>query len=160
MSARILAVDPGLTGALALYVPAEPRRIAVHDMPVAGKDVDPAALARLVRELAPTVAVVERVGAMPGQGVSSTFRFGVGYGMVQGVLGALEIPIHLVTPADWKRTYRLPADKEAARARAIQIWPSCPDFARKKDAGRAEAALIARHGDEKLFLGLSSRVAA
>jgi hypothetical protein len=29
---------------------------------------------------------------MPGQGVSSTFTFGTGYGQIQGLLGGLGIP--------------------------------------------------------------------
>lgn len=141
----ILAVDPGLTGALAFYAPAAPDLITVHDMPVAAKDIDPAAIARRLQQLRPDVAIVERVGAMPGQGVSSMFKFGCGYGMVQGVVAALGIPIHLVTPASWKRHFRLPADKEAARARAIQLWPASDLFGLKGTGqARAEAALLAR----------------
>lgn len=140
----ILSIDPGLHGAISFYAPEAPHVITVDDMPVVDKDIDPAALARRIRQIGPDVAIVERVGSMPGQGVSSTFKFGCGYGMVQGVIAALEIPIHLVTPGKWKRHFRLSADKEEARARAIQLWPSCDRFGRKKDAGRAEAALIAR----------------
>jgi hypothetical protein len=128
----ILAVDPGLTGALAWYAPFAPEIITVDDMPVVAGDVDPAALARRIRQMSPNAAVVERVGARPGQGVSSMFKFGCGYGMVQGVIASLGIPIHLVTPGKWKRHYALPADKEEARARAIKLWPTCDRFARKR----------------------------
>lgn len=144
----ILAIDPGLTGALAFYAPAAPDLVTVDDMPVVDKDIDPAALARRIRQLAPNVAIVERVSAMPGQGVSSMFKFGCGFGMVQGVVASLGIPIYLVTPAKWKRHFRLPAEKEAARAAAIKLWPTSDRFGRKKDAGRAEAALLARYAAE------------
>lgn len=37
-------------------------------------------------------------------------------------------------------------DKDAARALAIELWPAQAQlFARKKDQGRADAALIALH---------------
>lgn len=144
----ILAVDPGLTGAIAFYCPTAPGLITVEDMPVADKDIDPSALARRIRQLAPNVAIVERVSAMPGQGVSSMFRFGCGYGMVQGVIASIGIPIHLVTPAKWKKHFRLTAEKEVARAAAIRLWPTSDRFGRKKDVGRAEAALLARYAAE------------
>jgi hypothetical protein len=145
----ILAVDPGLTGATAFYFPDDPHSLRVDDMPVAAGDVDAAALARRIEQMKPTVAIVERVGARPGQGVSSMFKFGCGYGMVQGVIATLGIPVHFVTPGVWKKHFRLPAEKEKARKQAISLWPRCDRFGRKKDAGRAEAALIARYWAEK-----------
>ncbi len=147
----ILGVDPGLSGAIAFYCPADPAVVAVEDMPVADGDIDPATLASRLRQLQPTVAMIERVGSMPGQGVSSTFKFGKGYGTVIGVVIALGIPTHFVTPGKWKRHFRLEAEKEQARALALRLWPSASfRFERKKDAGRAEACLIARYAAETL----------
>ena len=102
-------------------------------------------LADALREHGPyRLATVELVNAMPGQGVSSTFRFGQATGAVAGVLGALAVPVRLVTPSKWKGALGLPADKEAARQRAIETWPHLAHrFARKMDHGRAEAALLA-----------------
>ena len=144
----IMGVDPGLTGAISFYFPSAPDRVSVEDMPIAGKGVDCAALARRIAQLRPDVAIIELVGARPGQGVSSMFKFGVGFGMVQGVVAAAGVEMRFVTPAVWKRHFRLTADKEHARAFAIQLWPSCEKLGRKKDAGRAEAALIARYWAE------------
>jgi hypothetical protein len=156
----ILAIDPGLTGAIAFYAPSAPDIITVEDMPVAAKDVDPAALARRIRQLNPNVAIVERVSAMPGQGVSSMFKFGCGYGMVQGVIAALGIEIRFVTPQSWKKHFRLSSDKELSRARAIQAWPASDRFTRKKDSGRAEAALIARFAAESGLVLPTAKVPA
>jgi crossover junction endodeoxyribonuclease RuvC len=70
-----------------------------------------------------------------------------------GVIGAAAIPLHLVTPAKWKGHLRLSSDKEQARALALRLFPACSEhFKRKKDHGRAEAALIARYGAETLHL--------
>lgn len=148
----IMALDPGLSGAVAFYFPSHPERVSVEDMPVAGGDIDCVTLAGRVRQFNPDIAIVEAVHSMPRQGVSSTFKFGTGFGMIRGVLAALEVPTHLVTPAAWKKHFRLGADKEQARALALRLFPVVGDrFARKKDDGRAEAALIARYGAEKLI---------
>ncbi|NDC04371.1 MAG: hypothetical protein EBZ81_15760 [Betaproteobacteria bacterium] len=94
--------------------------------------------------VADTVAVVEQVNAMPGQGVSSMFSFGQAYGVVLGVLAGLSIPATAVTPAIWKKALKLNSGKDAARAKAAQLWPShAGEFKRVKDDGRAEAALLA-----------------
>jgi crossover junction endodeoxyribonuclease RuvC len=84
---------------------------------------------------------------MPGQGVSSTFKFGTAYGALLGVLGALEIRTVLVAPATWKKHFRLDSDKEKSRALALRTFAKSPEhFARKKDHGRGEAALLALYG--------------
>jgi hypothetical protein len=78
------------------------------------------------------------------------FRYGVAYGMLRTVCTLGRIPYHLVTPGKWKNHFKLDRDKEKSRALAIQYWPGCGFFERKKDHGRAEAALIARYGAEAL----------
>lgn len=146
----ILGVDPGVTGGIAFYFPDEPGRITAEDIPNAGGEVDTDTLAARIRQLAPTMAVIERASSRPGQGVSSTFKYGAAYGALRAIVSVLHIPAHLVTPARWKGYFRLSADKELSRARALQLWPGAGCFARKKDHGRAEAALIARYGAEVL----------
>jgi hypothetical protein len=141
----ILAVDPGLTGAIAFLFPAQDA-ITVDDMPVAGGDVDAATLFARIAQMRPDVAIVELVASRPGQGVASVFKFGCGFGMVRGVIAASGVPLHLVSPAKWKRHFCLDADKENSRALALRLWPSRSDiFGRKRDHGRAEAALLARY---------------
>jgi crossover junction endodeoxyribonuclease RuvC len=143
----ICGVDPGLTGALAFLFPIALDRVAAQDMPVVAGEVDVATLAARIIQMGPAFCVIERVGAMPGQGVSSTFKFGQSYGVVLGVLAALEIQTRLVTPSVWKKHFRLDSDKEKARALALRTFAKSPEhFARKKDHGRAEAALLALYG--------------
>jgi crossover junction endodeoxyribonuclease RuvC len=142
----IFGFDPGTCGAGGIYHPSIPDKIGVEDMPLAGRDVDGAALARIIRRYAPDLAVIEQVSSRPGQGVASTFRFGRAYGTLIGVITALEVPCLFVTPQKWKRHFNLSSDKEEARAMAIRLWPSSTHFERKKDHNRAEAALIARWG--------------
>lgn len=147
----ILGIDPGASGAVAFYFPSASDRIAVDDAPIAAGEVDAATLAARIRQMAPTMAVIELVGARPGQGVVSMFRFGQATGVVTGVVLACGVPLYRVAPGRWKKHFRLSSDKEEARALALRLWPSSAHFSRKKDHGRAEAALIARYGAEVLL---------
>jgi len=149
----VLGIDPGLSGGIAFYFTAATDRVAVEDMPVAGSEVDVAALARSINQYRPSSAFVELVHAMPKQGVSSTFRFGVAFGSVLGVLGACQVATHLVPPKRWQKHFHLSGgDKEQSRALALRMFPATAEhFARKRDERRAEAALIARYGSDTLM---------
>ena len=148
---KVLGVDPGLDGAIALLGDGF---LAVRDMPTAGelkrRVVVAAEVAGIIRAWTPDVAVIEKVHAMPKQGVTSSFRFGQALGTIEGVLGALLIPVEYVTPQAWKKHFRLTANKDDARLRAIQKWPRLADeLRRKKDADKAEALFIARYKQEQ-----------
>jgi len=145
-----MGVDPGNSGAVAFYFPEYPQKIASLDVPLANGEIDAAALSHLIKGFEPMLAVVELVHSMPKQGVASTFKFGVAYGIARGTIAAMQIPMVLVTPNKWKKFYSLSSDKEQARARAIQYWPSSDNFRLKKHHGRAEAALLAKYGAENL----------
>jgi hypothetical protein len=136
----ILGVDPGAVSAAWGWIGLD--EAIADDVAVAGKMVDGRAFCRLVKELDPQRAVVERVSAFPGQGVSSAFRFGQGYGILLGVLAAAGVEIVDVAPGLWKRHFHLDSNKERARALAIKRFPFV-DLSRKKDAGKAEALLMA-----------------
>jgi crossover junction endodeoxyribonuclease RuvC len=148
----IMGVDPGVSGAVAFFYTQAPERIWVDDVPVAGGEIEPTLLADMIAKAGlPKRAFVERVSAMPKQGVTSSFNFGRSYGCVIGVIGAMKIPLELVSPTVWKKALNLSADKEQCRLRAIRLFPAVADkFARKKDDGRAEAALIALYGAQVL----------
>jgi len=151
---NIIAFDPGLNGSRAVL--SRDGLVVADDLPTIGEGtqrrVDAANLADLIREYAPySVAVVEQVHAMPGNGTASMFRFGQAYGTLLGVLGAIAIPVRLVTPTQWKKAMGLDSSAETSRARAIETWPHHAGlFSRKRDHNRAEAALLAlwgaRHG--------------
>ncbi len=152
-----IGIDPGLSGAIA-FLKDDGELISVVDMPVmagTGKrqQVNAAELVRILNPFpdvkwAPNsqIAYVERVSAMPGQGVSSMFSFGTSYGIVLGVLAALQIPVVLVHPATWKKRAGLTGkDKDYCRTLMQQRYPMAA-LGRKKDIGRAEAMAIALFG--------------
>lgn len=147
-----IGIDPGCSGAIAVldkggYL------LDCMLMPTFkdGKSsrVNASALARFLAEYdAATMAFVERVGAMPGQGVSSMFGFGHSAGVIEGALAAQLIPYKLVTPQAWKKAAGLIGkDKDAARTIAARLYPFERTLDLKaKGQALADAILIARHG--------------
>jgi len=151
----ILGIDPGLEGAFCFF---DGTTAEIVDTPVlavqrggkAKRDLDPHQIAQIIAARKPDQAFVELVGAMPGQGVSSTFAFGKGFGIVIGVLAALGVPFTLVPPSTWKKALQVPIGKDAARQRASQLLPAAShQWPLKKHDGRAEAALIALYGSRR-----------
>lgn len=147
----ILAVDPGASGALA-FLDLAAGKLEILDMPTVEvkrgaknkTEISPQMLAALIRGRNPTVAVLERVGAMPGQGTASMYQFGRGVGMIEGVLAALQVPTEYVTPQAWQKAVGARDGKDGNRQRAAELFPAYAGlFARKKDDGRADAALMA-----------------
>lgn len=149
MAVCILGIDPGITGGVAFWFPDNPGHIIAEDIPNAGGYVDTDTLAARIRQMSPTIAIIEGVHADPKWGKLQNFRFGEAYGALKAIVSVLAIPHHLVAPTVWKKHFRLSGrDKERSRALAIQYWPGAGCFARKMDHGRAEAALLARYGEQ------------
>jgi crossover junction endodeoxyribonuclease RuvC len=137
-----VAIDPGAVhAAIAVFHDHVP--VFVDDIRTVNGMLDAVALAHALQDMKVERAVVENVHAMPMQGLSSTFKFGMGVGIIHGVAGALRLPLTLVTPRQWKAHHGLTSEKEHARALAIRKWPEHNrHLDRKKDADRAEALLI------------------
>jgi hypothetical protein len=80
---------------------------------------------------------------MPKQGVTSMSRFDVSFGAIQGVVAAMG----LVRPQTWQSFHKCGPTPDAARQRAVQLFPgAAPLLSRKADANRADALLIAAFG--------------
>jgi len=88
-------------------------------------------------------AYIENVHAMPKQGVSSTFKFGRGYGFLIGVLTALKIPYEKVTPNTWQKylSCQSKGNKNITKTKAQQLFPK-----QKITHAVADAILIAEYG--------------
>lgn len=162
----IVGIDPGLTGAVAFLFPSAPDRVAVDDMPVVDGQVDPQALDRRIRQMGPTLGIVELVNAMPSakpgkdgkrrtMGAMSAFNFGAAFAIAKTTVLLAGVPLHLVTPVTWKAHHRIVGGeegKEQSRGLALRLFPASAErFARKKDHNRAEAALIARFAADTLL---------
>lgn len=153
----ILGIDPGLDGALAVFLESMPAFV----LPVPTLDTkksngktkreyDVVAMSSAVRTnigMSRHVRVgIERVHAMPKQGVASMFQMGRGLGVWEGIIAGCGLSYELITPQRWKGVMLDGAgkDKESARLKAIQLFPDV-DLHRKADHNKAEALLIGEY---------------
>ena len=151
----VIGIDPGITGSLCFFE--DGRIVDLIEMPnmadgkkqkkqVNGAQIYNEILLRTKNvEKKNIKVVIEHVSAMPGQGVTSMFNFGQSFGVLKGVCSAMQLSMHFVRPAKWKKFFNLiNAEKDASRTKAIQIFPYISNqLSRKKDANKADAALIA-----------------
>ena len=139
MNPAILGIDPGAKGAIAMISP----MVEVWDLPESPADfldvlwgIGDKALLRV------GIVYLEKAQSMPGQGVASMFKYGQGYGRIEGMLAALRIPVRTVSPATWKKAMGVTTDKNTARTLARQLFPE----ARITRSDHAEALLLAEWG--------------
>ena len=152
---RIIGIDPGLSGGIAILD--DLKIFDIYDMPIMSEgkknknQLNSAQLVNIIRKnIIPngdTFLIVEQVSAMPGQGVTSMFNFGQTFGSIKGICAALNLPIFFVRPAKWKKHFDLiNSSKDASRTKVIEMYPSIsPRLSKKKDVNKADAILIARY---------------
>lgn len=148
-----IGIDPGKSGGIAII--SELHLEAVTPMIIAGKDIDLWATAewvdRYTFEDEHAICYIEKVSAMPKQGVTSMFNFGFSTGAMHGVIAALGIPRYLVTPQTWKNKILTGTkkDKNAAVDWCRRAYPDvsllATEKSRKSHSGMAEAICIARY---------------
>ena len=155
---KIIGIDPGLSGAIAVLE--NNKVLNIFDMPVMSegkknkRQLNSALLVTLIKEnienSEEVSVVVEQVNVMPGQGVTSMFNFGQTFGAIKGICGALELPIFFVRPSKWKKHFELiNSSKDSSRTKAIEMYPKLSNhLAKKKDVNKSDAILIARFYSE------------
>lgn len=160
-----VGIDPGQTGAVAVIWPtvdtAGIRNVDLFDTPIftgpqGKKQFDEDSMVKLleaVRSRDVSVHVtIEKVNAMPKQGVASTFNFGMGYGVWLGIIAALRLQSQRVHPARWKKVVLADSAKvdQAVVAHAARLYPGISDQLRGPKGGlkigRADALLLAHYG--------------
>ena len=150
----IIGMDPGISGAICFFENGEVKEII--DMPnmadgkknkrqITGPQVYNEISSRIKntpkKEI---VVVIEQVSAMPGQGVTSMFNFGQSFGVLKGICSAMQLSMHFIRPAKWKKYFGLiKTEKDASRTKVIEIFPYISSqLSRKKDSNKADAILI------------------
>lgn len=141
----VIGIDPGKKGAIAL-LDTETRRVTVHDMPATTAELhDLISGLPLVR-----VCVLEKLHAGPKMGGTTIAAMFEAYGVLKGALAWRSIPVRDVRPSKWKPAIGVTADKNSSRQKACEAFPDdAAQFARVKDDGRAEAALLALYAIEQ-----------
>ncbi len=155
---KILGIDPGLKGGIVILdteaLTATVFRMPVNEVKKGKKKKNVYDIVRVFASIPEGIykSFMEQVGAMPGQGVSSTWRFAEGVGILKSAVyartGELATP---VTPQKWKKHFELTDDKNLSRDRAMELFPlAAPQWKTKRarilDEGTTEAALIAAYG--------------
>ena len=136
MPNTIIGLDPGQSGGIAIL--AEGAAPVAHKMPETERD-----LYDLLAECRGAVAYLERVGPMPKQGLSSTWKFGQHYGSLRMALTALGIPFEAVAPGVWQRAMQCLSggDKNVTKAAAQRLFPQL-----KITHAVADSLLLAAYG--------------
>lgn len=88
---------------------------------------------------------IEDVHSMPKQGVSSSFQFGRGLGIWEGIIAFCKFKMEFISPQKWKKEmlHGMQKGKDAALYKCQQLYPKSSYFKLKKHHGRADAVLIA-----------------
>ena len=156
----IIGIDPGISGSICFFE--DGKIIDVVEMPtmtegkknkkqVNGSQVYNEIRKRIDKKDKRDIKVIiEQVSAMPGQGVTSMFNFGQSFGILKGMCSAMQLSMYFVRPAKWKKYFNLiNSEKDASRTKAIEIFPYfSSNLAKKKDANKADAILIASYYHE------------
>ena len=138
---KIIGIDPGLSGAIAVLE--DKKVLGIYEMPVMAegkknkRQLNSAQLVDIIKnniiKSEEIAVVVEQVNAMPGQGVTSMFNFGQTFGAIKGVCAALELPIFFVRPSKWKKYFDLiNSSKDSSRTKVIEMYPSLSSQLTKK----------------------------
>src|SRR5580658_5344685 len=125
----IVGTDPGVSGALAL-MDDDGRLLGVEDMPVledgvkGRRTVNAILLASILKRWAPRHLFVELIGPRPTDAKVAAFSFGRCRGAIEGVCGALALPVTMLAVPTWRRAVGLPtgATKDQSRGEAIRRW--------------------------------------
>ena len=151
----IIGIDPGISGSICFFQ--DGQILDVIEMPTmteGKKNKKQVNGAQVYNEIIKKIdkiekhnvrVIIEKVSAMPGQGVTSMFNFGQSFGILKGICSAMQLPLYYVRPAKWKKYFGLiNSEKDASRTRAIEMFPNfSSQLSKKKDSNKADAILIA-----------------
>lgn len=99
-----IGIDPGMYGGIAIQF-SNRKAVATATPLDVNKNIDIVKLKDWISlqvDMRPTLVAIERQGAMPGQGVSSTFKLGFGTGMLHGMLLSMGLEFEVVDSRRWK----------------------------------------------------------
>ena len=137
-----IGIDPGAKGSMCLI---SNGKVLFKDFDL--KDYSNTLKAFLDTNDTELMVAIEKVHAMPGQGVSSSFSFGQRLGELEGMLTALQIPYELVAPKDWQKACGIPAksDKKGIASVIQKLYPTAELYGNKGGLrdGRSDALGLA-----------------
>ncbi len=159
----MIGCDPGLTGALAL-IHSHRGLLACEDIPTMSNGTETGGMKKWVDVVAidnmlmgwsakhdfareSVHATVERPIAMPNLPVQTSASSFDTFGAIRTIL-MLKLNtrfVHLVNPAEWKKSFGLKRDKNESRACCLRLYPTAP-VNLAKHHNRAESVLLGHYG--------------
>jgi len=174
---NIVAIDPGLSGAIA-ELNEKGEIVHLIDMPVLSykkgkkikRDYDVGTISRffnswfkattLVGMLTERKVFIEKMQSMPpGFRVQASFGLGYCQGLFEGIVSALGIGYELIISKEWKKHFQITKDKGDEKAQAFQIakrlFPGAELQTQRGRIldGRSDALLLCEYGRRKIFGG-------
>ena len=144
---KIIGIDPGVNGGFAV-LDEEGKVVECIPMPETDHDINDF----FIRHEDADCAYLEQVHSMSGQGVASTFKFGMGYGFLRAMLTAHKIRWIDITPNKWQSALGIKAIKDESKTShknrlkgmAQQLFPK-----QKITLKTADALLLAYYGQTR-----------
>lgn len=159
----ICGIDPGLSGGITIIerlFDGRHENISIMSMPMPTVDIgkkkvlDVRSINTILRCKVLDLVVIEKVGAMPGQGVTSMFSFGYGAGILEGIVSSLYIPYELARPQEWMKKV-LTGLPKGSDSKASILWcqRKFPDIdwrgterSKKPHDGKTDSCCLAWYG--------------
>ena len=120
-----IGIDPGLSGAIAWIEKSGKLTICKTPVIKNPKGKTEYAVSDMVKLLKrfphATGVTLEKVGAMPGQGVTSMFSMGRGLGLWEGIIVALGLPYVKVAPQTWQKEILRDFKRQKGEAKQASI---------------------------------------
>ena len=152
----VLGIDPGSSGGLAVVENNNnslPKIILALRMPIVTiygkKIVDTKKIAKELENLPIDVSIIEKVHAMPRQGVTSSFQFGRNFGGIETLSYIFSKRVDYVAPAIWKKSLGLGSSKKESIDLARLKFGDSDLWSVKSNDGIAEASLLTLYWIEK-----------
>lgn len=151
----IVGIDPGLNGAIAFisnndYHVFDIPIISIKDKKRTKRKHNVPEMVRILKQYPIRSVYLEKVHAMPKQGVTSMFSMGHGLGLWEGIITTLQHSLTYVTPQEWKKKILngMPKGKGSSMVKATQLYPKIELLTKRGREldGRADALLIAHYG--------------
>ena len=152
----IMGLDPGSSGGISIVETKKnklPQIVFFLKMPIISmygkKIIDTKKIFESIKPFEIDVAIIEKVHAMPRQGVTSSFQFGRSFGGIEALSYLFSKRVDYIAPAVWKKSLGLGSSKKDSLDLARLKFGELDLWKIKSNDGIAEAALLTLFWIEK-----------
>ena len=153
--AQVIGIDPGQTGALAVYDTVMKGIVTIVDMPTMKMIINKKQRTRIdavklydwlesQKMCGVELVMLESIGGRPQQSARNAFVLGYGVGLIYMACVALKLPIETVTPTVWKKIMKLPGKIIAEGTKVITRKGKQVEVPRKIKNPEVESFIVNR----------------